>query len=74
MLRMAGRDPRQSDANLAHVVAVAGQILLEKFFSAANTFQDHKAKRVAGTSASHEPMASPLAGAAMSMRDNRDAA
>jgi len=42
---MADRDLREkATANLAHVVAVAGQILLEEFFFNANTFQDHKAK------------------------------
>jgi hypothetical protein len=42
---MADRDPRETaTANLTHVSAVAGQILLEKFFFGANTFQDHKAK------------------------------
>jgi hypothetical protein len=41
----ADRDPRgKATANLAHVVAVAGKILPEKFFFSANTFQDHEAE------------------------------
>jgi hypothetical protein len=46
---MADHDPREeATANLAHVVAVTGQILLEKFFFGANTFQDHEAKCSSG--------------------------
>jgi hypothetical protein len=42
---MADGNPREkATANLAHVVAVAGQILLEEFFFSAYTFHDHKAK------------------------------
>jgi hypothetical protein len=42
---MKHREPREkATAHLAHVVAVAGQILLKEFFFSVNTFQDHKAK------------------------------
>jgi len=64
MLRMAGRDPRQkATANLAHVVAVAGQILLGEILLQREYVSGSQGKTRWRNQCSHEPMASPLAGA-----------